>query len=125
MAVPRVPRKITIGTDFSGMDMPVLALQLLGVSHQHVFGCDNNPKCRVYGESVYGTTLWYDDVSDRDITSAPYCDVFVWGAPCVSFSKLGKQRGVKDPRGQLGGCSLDYIRHHKPRLTIMEPSYHL
>ena len=62
-----------------------------------------------------------DDISTRDVPSTPYVDLYLFGAPCVSFSSLGKNRGTRDPRGQLAEHSLNYIDCHRPRLVIMEP----
>ena len=145
-ALPRVPRKIKIGTDFSGMDMPVLALEMLNIPHISVFASDINDHClqyiqveiieyknfqktkkqhahhTFYAEANYGAapTVTFSDVATRVTADTPPTDVYVWGAPCVTFSNAGNGAGVADPRGLLGKKSMEYITLHKPRLAIME-----
>jgi DNA (cytosine-5)-methyltransferase 1 len=42
------------------------------------------------------------------------------GPPCQAFSQAGKQYGIKDPRGQLIGEYLRFIREISPRYFVME-----
>ena len=60
-------------------------------------------------------------VDKRDIRNVkpediPEVDGFIGGPPCQSWSEAGKQKGIKDPRGQL---FLDYIR----LLKIKQPKF--
>lgn len=64
-------------------------------------------------------------VDKRDIRTInpadiPEVDGFIGGPPCQSWSEAGKQKGIKDPRGQL---FLDYIRLLKakqPKFFVCE-----
>lgn len=64
-------------------------------------------------------------VDKRDIRTVqpediPEVDGFIGGPPCQSWSEAGKQKGIKDPRGQL---FLDYIRLLKakrPKFFVCE-----
>lgn len=60
-------------------------------------------------------------VDKRDIRTInpadiPEVDGFIGGPPCQSWSEAGKQKGIKDPRGQL---FLDYIR----LLKVKQPKF--
>jgi hypothetical protein len=37
-----IPKKIKLGTDCSGIEAPLQALELLGVKVDHMFSCDND-----------------------------------------------------------------------------------
>ena len=45
-------RPLRIGTDCSGMDIPVMALRSLTVPFEHVFSCDNDPLARTTNVSA-------------------------------------------------------------------------
>ena len=118
----RVPRVLRVGTDFSGCDMPLLALQHIdGVPPaKHVFASDNNLACRQYLELIHRPETIYEDITERDNASTPAADVYVWGPPCQTFSTVGRRRGARGARGKLAKYSLKYTRKHRPRLTIMD-----
>ena len=123
--MPRAPRALKVGTDFSGMDMPLFALRALertgGIPPvRHLFSCDNAAPCRRFIEATHPAEHMFDNVESRDVAEVPKCDVYIWGPPCQSFSTSGRGAGVKDKRGVLSRFSLRYIKHHKPKLTIMD-----
>ena len=89
---PRV-RKIRLGTDFSGMDMPARALAGLGVPFINVFGSDSAAHCRRYLTAFSKPETLYEDVCTRTVSTMAKTDVYVWGAPCQPFSKHGKGAG--------------------------------
>lgn len=58
--VAELPR-ITLGTDFAGMDAPALSLRALGVPFRHVFAAEILPVCREFiWENHEVETLFYD-----------------------------------------------------------------
>ena len=60
------------------------------------------------------------DIRNVNPDDIPEVDGFIGGPPCQSWSEAGKQKGIKDPRGQL---FLDYIRLLKakqPKFFICE-----
>jgi len=64
----------------------------------------------------------YNDIKTRDCAAAPECDLFVSGAPCQAFSSAGKGAGLDDllDRGVTLFHSLDYVRHKRPRVVVIE-----
>ena len=45
---------LRVGTDCSGLEVPLLALRALGISHRHVFSCEIKAKTRRYVEMNFG-----------------------------------------------------------------------
>ena len=88
----------------------------------HIFSCDHTPACRKFLKAAHdpGPEHVYDDVENREVKQVPYCAVYIWGPPCQSFSSNGKRKGVADKRGTLARFSLRYIKHRRPKLTIMD-----
>ena len=116
----RVPRLLRVGTDFTGIDMPMLALKELGVPFKYMFACDTSAHCRNLVEACHAPEHMYENIIERETEATPAVDLYCWAAPCQSFSLAGTGRGVQDPRGVLAKFSLRYIAKHRPRLTIMD-----
>jgi DNA-cytosine methyltransferase len=109
---------LRLGTDFSGVDTPAWALQVLDVSFEHIFSCD---KLAAAGKiaSHLGVKHKYSDIETRP--DPPDVDLYVFGPPCQAFSSSGKQLGATDPvNGTLTLQSLMYIAKHKPSMILME-----
>ena len=117
----RVPRKIRLGTDYSGLDAPAIALRRLKVAFKTMFASDTSKACRrvlKHGHDCRPHVL-YRDVKKRSVRNMASTHLYVWGPPCQPFSSLGKGRGVDDRRS-LSDYSLEYLRVHRPRATLME-----
>lgn len=116
----RAPKFLKVGTDFSGMEMPLIALRKLGVRVQHEFSCDITPACEKYITKVVKPKVFYKGVESRKIEEMPTVDAFFFSPPCQPFSTAGRGHGETDERGQLVIHSLRYIKHSRPRLAVME-----
>mmetsp|Transcript_56207 Transcript_56207/g.174313 ORF Transcript_56207/g.174313 Transcript_56207/m.174313 type:complete len:372 (-) Transcript_56207:526-1641(-) len=116
------PRPVSIATDCSGMETPVMALKNLGVALDHVFSCDVNPHVKRTIMANYPPKLFYDDLTARDNTGAPKADIYVAGFPCQPFSTAGKQQGFLDSRGrgEIFWHVRDYIEKKSPKVFILE-----
>ncbi len=115
-------RKIVLGTDFSGLCAPSLALKQLRVDHSYAFACDIEPSCRKVLAHCHGPELIYPNIEDRDSNTTPKCHLYLSGFPCQAFSSLGLRLGTRDlqRRGLLVAHSLDYINVQRPVVCIME-----
>lgn len=56
-------------------------------------------------------------ISGADV---PDCDGIIGGPPCQSWSEGGKQRGIKDPRGQLFFDYIRIVKEKKPKFFVIE-----
>lgn len=52
-------------------------------------------------------------------------DGIIGGPPCESFSSMGKQKALSDPRGQLIFKFCDWVRELRPRFFLFENVPHL
>ncbi|MDE8069357.1 DNA cytosine methyltransferase [Erysipelothrix rhusiopathiae] len=67
----------------------------------------------------YGINADYD-ICEIDEKEIPKHDVLCGGFPCQTFSKAGKQAGMKDARGTLFFEILRILKHHKTKFVILE-----
>jgi DNA (cytosine-5)-methyltransferase 1 len=110
-----------IGTDFSGIGSPEMALKLLNIEHEQVFACDIDKYARKSYEAIHGTPqTFYDDITKRDHSDIPQLDLYVAGFPCQSFSMAGKRKGFDDVRGTLFFNVAEFIKTNQPKCFILE-----
>ena len=62
-AMPRRP--LRVGTDCSGMEVPILALKALGVPHVHVFSSDSDAAARATIQANFPPQTMYSDITTR------------------------------------------------------------
>jgi len=61
------------------------------------------------------------DITKVDETTLPEFDVLVGGFPCQAFSIVGARKGFEDKtKGTLFFDMLRIMKHHKPRMALME-----
>ena len=91
-----------IGTDFSGIGSPEMALKLLGIEHEQVFACEIDKYARKSHRAIYGEDYkLYEDITKRDHSEVDQLDLYVAGFPCQAFSMAGKRKGFEDTRVTL------------------------
>ena len=115
-------RPIKLGTDFSGLEAPTQALELLGLPHELHFASESQAHLRTLIENMFFPKVAYADIAGRDVTSMPFVDLYVAGPPCQPWSRIGTREGLKDSRGRgaLWFRPLTYIEEHKPTIVILE-----
>jgi DNA (cytosine-5)-methyltransferase 1 len=113
-------RKIRVGTDCSGIEAPIQALQQLGINFTHEFSSDIDKYCRNSIEANYDPKIIYEDMTKREISNLPAIDLYVCGFPCQSFSTAGNRKGTKEKRGQIFWECLDVINETLPSVFILE-----
>ena len=73
--------RLKVGTDCSGMEAPLQALNNLGVTVEHVFSCDIDEHAKKTIQENYPPLKWYKDLTKRDNERAPKVDLYVAGFP--------------------------------------------
>ena len=113
---------VTIGTDCSGLETPVLALQALGVQVHHSFSCDCEPYVRRHIAANFHPVILYTDLLARDnqCTETPSVDIYTAGFPCQPWSLAGARWGFEDARGSVFYGVCDYIASKTPICYLLE-----
>lgn len=114
-------RTIRVGTAFSGIGSPEMALNRLGVKHKIVFACDINKSAKKSYLANYKVQDWWDDVKALDATKyRGMIDLFVAGVCCQPWSLAGDLKGLDDERGQLFYEFVRVICECAPKVWIFE-----
>ena len=66
-----VKKLLRVGTDFSGMETPILALEALKVKYRHLFSSDICPIARRVIEEKFNPEVLYGDVHKRGTADLP------------------------------------------------------
>lgn len=59
--------------------------------------------------------FWKEFSGEKEIP-----DIIYGGPPCQSFSQAGKQKGISDPRGELIGEFIRFVKDIQPPFFVME-----
>ena len=108
--------EISVGTDFSGCEMPALALEKLQIPFRHVFACDIDASCRRLIAHRFKPEKIYNDILKCSSSGRPAVDLYMFCAPCVTFSPEGK--GAGDPT--LIKASTKYCLAKGPKIIVSE-----
>jgi DNA (cytosine-5)-methyltransferase 1 len=110
-----------VGTDFSGIGSPEMALKMLSIEHEQVFACEIDKYARKSFEAVHGSPkTFYNDITKRDHSEVPQLDLYCAGFPCQAFSIAGKRKGFEDTRGTLFFNVAEFIKINQPKCFILE-----
>jgi DNA (cytosine-5)-methyltransferase 1 len=115
---------MNIGTDCSGIEAPIQALQQLNVKFNHLWSCDNDIYAIKSIKANYHPNIIFDNILNRNHNLLPDIDIYVCGFPCQSFSLLGKKQGLNDPRGTVMFECINVIKIKKPKVFILENVKH-
>lgn len=109
-----------IGTDFSGIGAPEMALKYLGIDFKSVFACEIDKYARQSFEQLHKPQTFYNDITTRNHKEVEQLDLYVAGFPCQSFSMAGKRKGFEETRGTLFFNVAEFIKENQPKTFILE-----
>jgi len=111
---------LKIGTDFSGIGSPEVALKNLGIDIEHVFACDVDKYAKQSYCEIHKPKIFFDDITKRNHGSVEQLDMYFAGFPCQAFSIAGKRKGFDDIRGTLFFDTAEFIRINRPKVFVLE-----
>lgn len=92
---------LRIGTDCSGIEAPIQALQQLRIPFEHSFCCEKDPFALKSIQANYTPKKIYNDITKRKHALLPDIDIYVCGFPCQPFSLMGNKMGTEDSRSNI------------------------
>jgi DNA (cytosine-5)-methyltransferase 1 len=116
---------ITLGTDFSGIDAPFHALihlsEKMKFKVNYRFASEIQAPLRAFLKQLDPCPhRVYNSIESRLAETSEAVDLYVAGFPCQSFSTLGNQKGIRDPRGQAFFYILEYLKKYQPTVFLLE-----
>jgi DNA (cytosine-5)-methyltransferase 1 len=111
---------IRIGTDCSGIEAPIQALQQLNIPFQHKWSCEIDKFARQSIEANYKPEKMYLDITKRKHALLPDIDMYVCGFPCTPFSLMGEKKGSADARSNIMYHCIKVIQKKLPKIFILE-----
>lgn len=117
----KMNKTLKIGTDCSGIEAPIQALNYLKINYIHLFSCDNDKHVIDSIIGNYHPIQLFNDITTRDHTLLPQLDIYIAGFPCQAFSMLGKRQGFEDQiRGTIFFDCFETIKYTSPTVFILE-----
>jgi DNA (cytosine-5)-methyltransferase 1 len=113
--------RLKVGTDFSGIGAPEMALNNLGIDYEQVFACEIDKHAKKSYLAIHGSPAkFYNDITQRNHKQVEQLDLYVAGFPCQAFSIAGQRKGFDDVRGTLFFDVAEFIRINQPKMFILE-----
>ncbi len=109
-----------VGTDFSGIGAPEMALKYLGIDFESMFACEIDKYARQSFKQLHSPKTLYNDITKRNHKDVEQLDLYVAGFPCQSFSVAGKRKGFDEARGTLFFNVAEFIKDNQPKTFILE-----
>lgn len=118
-------KKILVATDCSGLDTPIMALDIISklIGHKiyhHTFSSEIDKQLIEFLKTNMNPNHIYEDLRNRINSDIPQQSLYVAGFPCQSYSSSGKQLGLNDPRGTIVNDVIKFINQNKPLTFILE-----
>ena len=109
-----------LGTDFSGIGSPEMALKYLGINFESIFACEIDKYARQSFVQLHKPKKFYNDITTRNHKEVEQLDLYVAGFPCQAFSMAGKRKGFDEARGTLFFNVAEFIQINQPKVFVLE-----
>lgn len=120
----RKPHKtLKVATDCSGIEAPLIALDLMDVRYDHVFSSEIDKNCVEFINRNFKPKIIYDNLKERNNLEyrGKIIDLYIAGFPCQTFSSLGRNEGfMNDTKGTIFFYVYDFIVNNRPNIFILE-----
>jgi DNA (cytosine-5)-methyltransferase 1 len=115
-------RCLRVGTDCSGLEAPLLALDRMRIEVKHCFASEKDTLAKATLLANFKPRVFYNDLRRRSVRRVPRVDLYVAGFPCQSFSAQGARSGFADKhgRGTIFRYIYRYIRKRDPKVFVLE-----
>ena len=115
---------IKVGTDCSGIEAPIHALNNIvkkhNIKYKHGFACDIDNYVIQYHKNNHKCTKFFNDITKRDIKDVPAIDLYVAGFPCQPYSRANKYKNNSDKRKNIFYNCFEVIKNKKPKIFLLE-----
>lgn len=111
---------LRIGTDCSGIEAPIQALQQLGIPFEHSFCCEKDKFALQSIQANYTPKKIYTDITKRKHALLPDIDMYICGFPCQPFSLMGNKMGTEDSRSNIMYQCIKVVQKKLPKVFILE-----
>ena len=111
---------MNVGTDFSGIGAPEMALKYLGIDFESMFACEIDKYARQSFKQLHNPKTLYNDITKRNHKEVEQLDLYVAGFPCQAFSMAGKRKGFDEARGTFFFNVAEFIKINQPKVFILE-----
>ena len=115
-------KTVVVGTDCSGPEAPLYALQAMGVTHRQAFSCDNAPGPQQFiRQNCTSSGPMFNDLLKRNPADVPPHNCYVAGFPCKAFSMLNcRSRLLKERTARPFAGVLRHMRECQPQVSVLE-----
>ena len=102
-------------TACAGMEVPIMALELLGVAFRHVASFETAAIVQGFIRQNFAPEKVCGDFCTWASAGIERCDLFMAGFPCQPFSAAGLRKGLDDARGTVIWAIVDFITQMRPQ----------
>ena len=121
--MPPIRTQLSVGSFFSGIDVPVLCLSdLIGKENvDHSFSVElDKVSAKLILKSFAPRHFVKDATDTRSILELPFVDICWISPPCKDYSSNGLCAGVRGTKGLLVFNALSYVSHMQPAIVVIE-----
>ena len=111
---------LAVGTDCSGIECPLMALQSLQVPYIHKFSSEIDGATRRQLLANHAPQTMYEDMLQRAAGSTAFTHVYIAGFACQPFSVAGVRLGLQDRRASVFWACVSYIENQEPWCWLLE-----